>query len=302
MNKNKKSMRRFNITSFLTITIIAIVLLSFLGSFHPMFDSISVFRQYFVIPLFILLPILFFSKRYVLFAINIFSIVICIISTFSISLFNYSIEDELEYSLYQKNLSFRMERYQPILDDFNEIAPDFITLQEVTNSHKYILRALKDKYPYQKYCDFAGVGGVAILSKLPFVEGTEKCFKGAALAKIEDKGKSFWLISTHLYWPWPYEQNSQLNNILPKLSSLHGDKIMAGDFNMVKWSSIINKINNALNTQSMRETNYTFLLEDIFPIAIDRVFIPKGSKSISFTRDFLGSDHMGLYAKISLPK
>ena len=203
------------------------------------------------------------------------------------------------YSLYQKNLSFRLKSYNALIADIHKTNPDFITLQEVTKRHKRILKRLKTSHPYQHHCDFGTVGGIAILSKIPLKKDSYACLNGSARAKLQDK--NIWLTSIHLHWPWPFKQEQQIEEIvngLTKLNSkLNTKHIIAGDFNTVKWSSNIREMNKRLNIKSVNETNYSFFLENILPIAIDQVLLPKNTQSISATRPLLGSDHKGIYAE-----
>lgn len=285
-------MKFFTILSYL---LIIGVTSSFLGSIHPIFDSISVFRQYLTIPVGFSLIISCYFRQHLLTFISIATITISLISTFP--LFQSENNTHLPYSLYQKNLSFRLKSYDALIADIRKTDPDFITLQEVTTRHKLILRNLQGSYPYQHHCNFGVVGGVAILSKIPFEEKSYACLTGSALAKVQDKDHIFWLISIHLHWPWPYQQDEQLKNIVSSLSKLEGHKVVAGDFNTVKWSVNIREMNKLLETKSVKETNFSFYLEDALPIAIDQVLLPKNSKSISSTRQLLGSDHKGIYAE-----
>ena len=75
---------------------------------------------------------------------------------------------------------------------------------------------------------------------------------------MQDGKQEFWITSLHLHWPWPFKQQAQLEDILMGLSQLKGRKIVAGDFNMVKWSTKIREMNAFLETKSVNETNNSF--------------------------------------------
>lgn len=284
----------FKIVSYLFILA---VLSSFLGFIHPIFDSISVFRQYLAIPICLSFIISCYSKKHRLAFVSFFIIIIIFFSTFSLFKSNHLPKntEHAHHALYQKNLSFRLKSYNALITDIQKTNPDFITLQEVTKRHKRILNRLKTSYPYQHHCDFGTVGGIAILSKVPLEKDSYACLNGSVRAKLQDK--NIWLTSLHLHWPWPFQQEQQLQDIVNGLSKLNGQHIIAGDFNTVKWSTNIHEIHKRLHTQSVNETNYSFFLENFLPIAIDQVLLPKSTQSISSTRPLLGSDHKGIYAE-----
>jgi|GEM_PF-5810953 len=53
------------------------------------------------------------------------------------------------YTLYQKNMLFKMVSFRPLTDEILTQAPDFIALQEVSHQNQPILTSLAPQYPAQ---------------------------------------------------------------------------------------------------------------------------------------------------------
>jgi endonuclease/exonuclease/phosphatase (EEP) superfamily protein YafD len=202
--------------------------------------------------------------------------------------------------LYQKNILFRNDDLAALETDIRASRADVVTLQEVSEPNLILLSDLKDMLPHQHFCPFAAVGGVAMLSAFDPIPNQRICAKGMAAMQVNvpDNGP-VWLISIHLHWPWPYGQAAHVNELLPVLEGLEGPVIMAGDFNMVRWSSALARMRDAVGAEQAGPVRMTYpLVGGWVPIGIDHVLGPKGGAVE--TRPSLGSDHLGLLADMPL--
>jgi len=69
-----------------------------------------------------------------------------------------------------------------------------------------------------------------------------------AAMKVKTPEGPVWLISIHLYWPYPYGQAEQVEKLVKHIAGLEGQKIIAGDFNMVPWSHTLEAFQHASDT------------------------------------------------------
>ncbi len=293
-------MKRSHISTFIAAASILLLGMSFAGGLHPIGDSLAVFR----LPLAIIFAFSLIGVRKGF----------CIVGGLLItglslnSVFNHErlaqVSDHPDFTVYQKNLSFRIRDIGPLTSDILSRAPvDFITLQEVTHRSGGLMDALRSDLPFQHVCPFLGVGGTAVLSKWPPVQGSKRCFErdGMSAMQVETPKGPIWIVSIHLNWPFPYEQAAQVNRLLPNIQGLPGPKIIAGDFNMVPWSSVMHQFETAGNTHLAGETKATFDLPFVrMPIPIDHILAPDTAQGTTERRPKLGSDHYGLVAQIRL--
>jgi endonuclease/exonuclease/phosphatase (EEP) superfamily protein YafD len=208
------------------------------------------------------------------------------------------------YHLYQKNLSFRLTDPAPLIADIRGHAPDFVTLQEVTDRTRAVMAGLTDVLPSQHVCTFAAVGGVAVLSRWPVIAGSERCVDGDGLAamQVTTPDGPVWVVSIHLHWPFPYRQSEQVPRLLPALAAMAGPMLVGGDFNMVPWSHTLATIARATGTERAGSILYTLpLARGWIVLPIDHVLVPRGKGMTGARRlPLLGSDHHGVLAGFAL--
>lgn len=202
-------------------------------------------------------------------------------------------------AIYQKNMLFRNDALAGLEADIRAAKAVAVTLQEVSQANQAMLVALSDLYPHQQICPWGSVGGTAVLSRLPMVEGTGFCAPGLAAMQVADEGQRFWVVSVHLHWPWPYGQADHVRVLMPVLARLEGPVIMAGDFNMVVWADAVKRLAAITRTEAAAPTfgSYTGF-EPWLILPIDHVFSPAGGRVT--LRKALGSDHLGLLARVEL--
>lgn len=204
-----------------------------------------------------------------------------------------------DLTLYQKNMLFRNSDLAGLAADIRAAAPDVLTLQEVSEANKPLMAGLSDILPHQLWCPFRAVGGPAIATRLQPVAGQEICAKGLAAMKVTGPKGPLWLVSVHLHWPWPYGQSAHVAELLPVLEEMEAPVVMAGDFNMVRWSdamAAMRVVAGIMQAGPVRGTYTGFAPWLVLPI--DHVLSPGGG--LIEARPGLGSDHLGLLARLSL--
>jgi len=276
-----------------------VVLLGFLNTIHPFFDSLAHFRVHFLIILASLLVLLFFMLRSKMRYIIVFIILSIFVYLYTLiqrvdSIPSVVVKEHI--TMMQFNLNFRNKNLDKVQDCLLKKSIDIATFQEVTHAHKAKLEELKDKYPYQAYCEFATVGGEMILSKYSFT-GNGGCVKGQGLVwrEIDAGNKKFSLVSLHLHWPYPYGQYNQITTLSKELEKIKGSIIVAGDFNAAPWSHAVDRIAKASHSRIISGIRWSIKVDT--PIApvwlpIDHI-LSSGfiSEQITTGKD-LGSDHL----------
>lgn len=208
-------------------------------------------------------------------------------------------QDESGLALYQQNLRFSRADHEAWLQAVEHANVDLLTLQEVSDRNRIVLDRLSDRFPTQVYCDFAAVGGVAVLARYPAVPATQTCSEGLGLAaiQIETPDGQLWLVSLHLHWPWPYRQSAQLDALQQILEAFDGSVVIGGDFNSVAWSHALSRVERATGTRRIGPKAATFSVKGV-RLGIDHVLTSLDGASIVEVQPRLGSDHHGLIARL----
>ena len=209
-------------------------------------------------------------------------------------------EDAL--TLYQKNMSYRLESVDQILVDIGITDADVVTLQEVTPANRALLARLPAEYVTRHWCPFNSLGGVAVASVFPEIEGSRRCVPGEGVAevRVQSPNGPLRLVSLHLHWPWPHEQFQQIERLIPDLENDGTPMVIGGDFNMVRWSWTMRRIAAAPGTRPVGRVHVTLPFADL-PLAglsIDHVLAP--GPGMTEVRRLNGSDHLGLLARFTV--
>lgn len=270
----------------------------FLGGLHPVGDSLAVFRPQLALIAGVMGGLLLIARSRALAALT---LAVAVGAGVTLGTAAYGPQASAGYSLYQKNMSFRNPDWSAVAADIRDVQPDFVTLQEVSTRNRPMLGDLKGSYPAAQYCDFATVGGTAVLSRFAAVPGSERCTPGLSAVKVVTPDGELWLISIHLHWPWPYGQAEHVAELRKVLSDMPGPKIIAGDFNMVPWSNVLEGLrSNAGGVWEGPTHNTLRLLRGLISIPIDHVLTPLGGNAE--VRPQLGSDHEGLLVRFPLSR
>lgn len=287
---------------FMALCFLFLLVASYAGALHPAGDSVAVFR----VPIAALAALTVIwsnwsrSVRWPL-AVTAMAAMAMIVAP---RIFDYGPPINYDLTLYQQNLLFSRREVDPWLDTIARRAPDMITVQEVSGRNKSVLEALEASHPTQQFCDFAGVGGVAVLSRFPAVEGSAFCAEKDGLAAVQLKTDfgPIWLVSIHLHWPWPFGQAQQVDRLVVALQQLEGHVIIGGDFNAVGWSHTLRRIGRAAGAKRVTHHGSSFHLPKIhMPVTIDHVLTGPAFSQRAVSMPKLGSDHHGVLAYLTRP-
>lgn len=279
---------------------------SYLGVLHPLGDSLAVFRWHFAFGLMVLsLTGVFFWRGKRIWWLMLVLPGAWIAAGIWFSGQKIGIASDYDYQVYQKNLSFRGTGEMALVNDIIVTGADFVTLQEVDQQNRLLLAELEDTHPAQAYCDFWRVGDVAVASGFPRTQADILCVErsGMVAMQVQTDHGPLWVVSLHLYWPFPYDQAAQVERLLPHLEAFEGPVLVAGDFNMVPWSHTVRSIEGATDTQRAGHLLYTFSMKrGLLSLPIDHVLVPGTFATEIFRRPLLGSDHYGVLARFTMPR
>ncbi len=270
------------------------VALSFLGYFHPVGDSIAVFRLPLAL-IFIIASFLAYGRRW---------LVICGMA-FGVFAAGTTLSGKLparqgggaDVLVYQKNLWFANSQIEELANDIRDRAPDVVTFQELSDRNNAILRLLADDYPSQVICPFTSWSGMAVLSRWPMVQEICSERRGFAAMEVDGPDGRYWIASIHLHWPYPHGQRAQALVIEDFLRDLSGPVILSGDFNMVPWGYDVKRLAQAAGVVRAGVQQPTLIIRNV-PLPIDHIFAPGGGETERLPK--LGSDHFGLLGRVFL--
>lgn len=288
----------------------------YLGRLHPAFDAFAHFRLHIAAALAVMTPLLILMR---LWPEAMFALVLSVASTVQTVGLPFANEGLVSdargatYRLLHLNLRYDNETPEAVLSLIGQLRPDVITLVEVSNAWRQKLSLLETSYPHHIICPPPSpIGGVAILSRRPFSEGTEPLCgdRGAfAHARLDIGGRTVEVATVHLGWPWPFEQPWQLPRIEAMLERVGENAIIAGDFNAVPWSLAARRIATAADARLLRGIGPTWLpgglpdrLKPWIGLPIDNVLI-KGTivAGHAATAGPVGSDHLPVVVEFTLP-
>jgi len=272
----------------------------FLGAYHPLGDSLAVFRPYALAALvFAMFGFALWRQK----TLTYISLALLATGLYSLRAQLLPPAPAAGFSLMQHNILFQNDA-RDLVDYAKANALDIITLQEVTTRAVPQLAALRPDYPYQVICSTGGSSGVAILSKFRFIgEQGEGCVEGLGMvsARVEIPAGEVTVVSLHLTWPWPYGQAARLKQILPALEALKGPVFIGGDFNMVAWSHAVSQVETATNSRAIGGLRFTkSLISGLVQLPIDQVLGPANWPASASIGPQLGSDHNSVIARFAL--
>jgi endonuclease/exonuclease/phosphatase (EEP) superfamily protein YafD len=280
----------------LTTVVMLLLALGYMGRWHPAGDSFAVFRAQGAAGLgLVALGCLALDARWL----GGLGLAMAMLTGVPL-LMGYSQQGPAgALTLYQKNMLFRNDDLAALAADIRAVAPDVLTLQEVTQANRALLAGLADVLPGQVYCPFRTVGGVAVATRWPVVPGSQTCAPGLAAMQAETPQGRVWLVALHLSSPWPYEQAAHLAKIVPVLEALDGPVILGGDFNAVPWGAAVARLAEATHSQLARPIRGTLpRFGPLLVLPIDHVLLSQGGRTD--LREVLGSDHRGVVVRFGL--
>ena len=183
------------------------------------------------------------------------------------------------------------------MTDIRDSDPDILLLQELNATRGVLLDGLENSHPHRHICQFNEWSGIAILSRWPLTDPHCSVHRTLAAARVVSPEGPIWAISTHLLWPFPFDQRHAIDHELDFLRGLDGPVIVGGDFNMAPWGQTVRDITEATGTQRIGPLHITIAPRGI-PLSIDHILTT--GEGTTTRRPRFGSDHCGLLAEITL--
>lgn len=297
------------------------LVLGFLKYVHPAFDSFAHLRAHLAVLLALTaFPLLFLARWRAYGALALALAIMAFTSVLDLSLLHRFSGSKAEasappgpyYRLLQLNLRFDNHTPKEVLSLIGRSNADVVTLEEVSGMWRRELSFIEKAYPYRQFCPRPGVGGVAILSRRPFLHpSTAKCLNrhALAIATINFGGAAVDVVALHLGWPWPFEQSQQIGPVAKTLETKLGSSaILAGDLNAAPWSATAERLAKAGGFTRLRHIGPTWLARNLpdwlrrtAGLPIDNIFV-KGRVAVLQTKrlESVGSDHLPLLVEFSL--
>jgi endonuclease/exonuclease/phosphatase (EEP) superfamily protein YafD len=171
--------------------------------------------------------------------------------------------DRATYRLLHLNLRYNNPSPEKVLSLIGRTQPDIVSLTEVSDMWRERLEVIAHAYPHRIVCPPPSrIGGVAMLSRRPFAEGSEPaCHERGALAvaRIDLSGEAINVAALHIGWPWPFDQPAALPRVTRHLARLRGPGIVAGDFNAAPWSWTVRSIAQETGFRTVEGAGPTWL-------------------------------------------
>lgn len=287
----------------------------YLGRLHLAFDAFAHLRLYLAALLLLLVPVLLILRLRIE---AVFAILLGLAAIIQTTLPDMATQlaskdtSQPTYRLMQMNLRFDNPTPEAALSLIGAARPDVITLGEVSDMWRERLGLLDAAYPYRVICPQPShIGGTAILSRRPFVEGFEPhCGDRGSFAKIRIDlgGREIEIATLHMGWPWPFEQPWQMPRLIPLLEDVDHDAIIVGDLNAVPWSHAARRIAEAGNASILRGIGPSWLdrrlpdqLRPLIGLPIDNLML-KGDVIATGLQRLAnpGSDHLAILLEFSL--
>ncbi len=211
---------------------------------------------------------------------------------------------DARFSLLQLNLRFDNPRPDKVLSLVARLEPDIVTLDEVSDRWIPELDRLAARYPYRVVCKktYGEIGGVAVLSRRPFVDGAPRCLDRGSLAMttVDFGGRQVDVAALHLGWPIFDRQDRQVSRDAGALAGLGTNAILAGDLNAVPWSETARRVARYGGLVEAGSIGPTWLdrrlpdwLRPWIGLPIDHVLVKGGVLPLSLQRmASVGSDHL----------
>lgn len=291
---------------------LSLLVLGFLGSVHPAFDTIGAFRIHVGLGFVLLLVVGLVTGARIASGLSALGILGAVLGVAPYLIPDAEIDD-FNLRGYQQNIRFDNPDVAGLAAAIRASEADFIVLQEVAAANRALLEELSYDYSQQLFCPFSSVGGVAILARYPFW-GDTGCESGQGFAWATlalDSERLVTVAAVHLAWPWPHTQQAHVSHLVPMLRELGnlrrgGQKpiplIVAGDFNMAPWGNSVKRMAAAAQARLASGIRLTFTRPEFFPgLPLDHVMTTIDISADVRMLESTGSDHRALGIRVRVP-
>ncbi|PIQ50386.1 MAG: hypothetical protein COW03_00155 [Cytophagales bacterium CG12_big_fil_rev_8_21_14_0_65_40_12] len=209
----------------------------------------------------------------------------------------------------QFNVLTSNEAYKATIDRVLQLAPDFVSFQEVSYQWANELESgLSEAYPYSKVVRSPDESqGIAVFSKYPLIDTQVIIWGGTAniSGKVKMAHEDINFLALHTRSPttklkWN-ARNEHLVSAKEFIQDQQGEFLVLGDFNTVPWDKrLLNFKSSTALTDSRKKLTPTYPTWNPFiaQIPIDYIFHSKGIGCQSLDSVDITSDHkaiMGIY-------
>lgn len=202
--------------------------------------------------------------------------------------------------IYSQNLRFDNPTPEAVLQAVEDVAANVVLLQEVSETTRAVPDALRGRFRTEVLCDFAAVGGVAVLSSYATV-GRPGCARGqgVAWARLRTPEGEVTVATVHLPWPWPYgAQQAQMARVAEILAGLDEPLLIAGDLNGPSWTFATKKLAELTGTRVLRGLRLTFHDPAFWPgLPLDHILVSEDLLARVEQLGRYGSDHSALLTR-----
>ena len=227
-----------------------LVLIGFLAHASQVADTVAQFRLVLAAGLVVLLPLMLVSRQWLTAAAVMTVLAATVLLTRPFLPWHAEtttqavVPPEERLRVVQFNLRYDNTRLPAAIKLLQGANADVLLLQEVKRGTLPVLEALRARFPHQVRCDIPHRLTTAILSRTPFIEGSQECVlrEGISRGVVTHRGSPVELVSLHLPWPWPYLQARYIERMAPRLGRLGPDVVLAGDFNAAPWSGAVARV------------------------------------------------------------
>ena len=284
------------------------ILFSFLAPFSPLADSVGHFRLHLTVLLAVSAPLMV-ALRARGDAAAAALLALCVAAFGFRPAFPGAAQagGAADLTVLQLNLLYKNRDHPAVLALIDRERPDLIALQEVSRRNRPLLDALSKDFPYQHFCPFANVGGVAVLSRFPPTHfGARNCAgeQGLAWMSVSSPDGPLAFGSLHLHWPFPYRQPQQARRLAAELRKAPRPLLVAGDFNAAPWSQTARSLAEASGTRLLGGLRFTFHFSwngrrRPIGMPIDHLLADPRLEAVSIkTSEPVGSDHRAVIARL----
>jgi endonuclease/exonuclease/phosphatase (EEP) superfamily protein YafD len=198
--------------------------------------------------------------------------------------------------------------WRAVADEIERADPDVAVLLELGPEKTAALEALAPRYPHRLDCLAISFCNLAIVSKLPLIEGeahTRWLGPPYIRAEVGEGEGRLTVFGIHTIRPPHFwAQRKQMQAIAEVVASTPGARLVAGDFNATPMSHMLEIFAAASGLHRLTRTPSWPASFGPFPqIAIDHIFVSDGVRLISgpVIGNNAGSDHYPVIATIAVP-
>ncbi len=219
-----------------------------------------------------------------------------------------------EFTVLSANVLRRNPDRERLVRYIEQTRPDVVVLMEVSLEWLESLRGLQADYPYARAVPRDDDFGIAVFSRLPFMEPERVLLLGEAggptiLVPLDVQGARVTLIATHPRPPisatYAAQRNEQLEQLADVIAQESGPLMVVGDLNVTPWSHVFRRF---VARTGLRDSQRGFGVQGTWPtwlpigrLPIDHCLVSNelvvGRRRVG---PDIGSDHLPIVIALAL--